>query len=728
MSTTPVTISINVVDNGSAALGKAQAQVAALGAAGTAAGKEFAARMGAAGAAGTRMAGQFRDASRTVVGASHEMGLGVSRYFAGEILERFPQVVAAIKSVGAAFFALGAIEIGAHMVGELSDVYSKLFDVDSAIDEFRKKTAEAAQQKLFDIASLETTNSLLAQANREVDQLAAKKKAAGAEGWGGGAAQYLPASLDFVGAPGNEPGTPYTPQDAEKQAAAMVQQQKAAEKLADLDHQQRLAQIQAQEGFNGTALQGYGRINAALDLEKQKSSEVLRYTQEQEHTLQKQQIAYRDLLIAQGKTVEAQKVQIPAIDPNAGRAAKEQADHAGQLRAQGEEIVMARAAKEEIIGMQNEATNARLRGEDVYQSRAVQAIEAVMLKQREHRLLDAEALAEENAIGDKYHAEKMKRFQEEDEQLRHMQAEAQIAGLTGISRIQAEGAERERVLRYQASLKGPEYEQRILPGEIAANAQTTGGEAKKSINEYYARLQQMNDEWNTSQLQGYARIEAETIRHLDTLKKDFEKEFPGKDISSDQQSKDTMTNAWANADRERQRLHQETLLGLQKEETDAARALLQPWAAAEQQIIGQYNERIQKATQEYQDIIRFAKLSTEGRWLAEQDYQAKVQAARQLETAQMQKQAQSMRDELAGKLSGFFSDPSKFMEKQAESMMMKIIANWVMQLGDFQHNPALQMMFGMGPNLSAPVPARIAAWGGCWVSAEAPQRAARRHN
>jgi hypothetical protein len=112
MSTTPVTISINVVDNNAAAtLGKVESELKGLGAAGTAAIAQvggMASGFDQVGAAGTKMADDFRGASRTVIGASREMGIGVSRYFAGEIMEKFPGVITMVKSLGTAFLALGA--------------------------------------------------------------------------------------------------------------------------------------------------------------------------------------------------------------------------------------------------------------------------------------------------------------------------------------------------------------------------------------------------------------------------------------------------------------------------------------------------------------------------------------------------------------------------------------------------------------------------------------------
>ena len=703
MSTSAVTISINVVDNSTAALGKAQASVSALGSAGTAASAQMsgvAAGIDQVGAAGTRMANSYRDATRTVVGAAHEMGIGVSRYFAAEITERFPGLIGMVKSLGTAFLAMGAIEIGAHLVGELQQVYNKFFDVDKAIDDYRKKAADAAEQKIFDIASLETATSLLAQANRQVDDLAAKKKAAGAEGRMGGFIQYgSSAEAGLNGGYGAPDFNPYTPRDAEQQAAGMLQAQKAAEKQGELDHQQRLAQLQAQEGYNSSALQGHAKIAASLELEKQKSAEQLRYTQEQEQWLQKQIIARRDLLLAEGKEAEAAKIQIPQIDANAGVAAKQQADQTAGMRASGERIALARQENEQVIALRNEAVNAGLRGEELYRAQREQAIDAVTRKAREGQMSKRAARAETAAIDLRFDNAKMMRLQAEQEQTQKMARDAQIAGLTGVAKIQAEGANRAADIIATARKSG-DFSQ--LPQRLSINDQRTHDETTQVVQEYYAKLRQMNDEWDGAQLQGYARIEAETVRHVDELKRDFQKMYPGKDVTSDQNTQDTINNAYTNADRERQRLHQQTLIGLQKEEVDAARALLPPWQAAQQQILGQYNERVQKATQEYQAEIAYAKLSAEGRMMAEQDYQAKVQAARQLEQAQMQKAAQSMRDELAGQLSNFFSDPMKYMEKQAESMMMKIIANWVMQLGDFQHNPALQMMFGMGPNVPAP--------------------------
>jgi hypothetical protein len=729
MSTSAVTISINVADNSSAALGKVETSVKSLGAAGTAANAQMAgvaAGLDEVGAAGTRMAGSYRDATRTVVGAAHEMGIGVSRYFASEITEQFPGLIGMVKSLGTAFLALGAIEIGAHLVGELSAVYEKLFDVDKAIDDYHKKAATAAQDKLFDIASIETTVALLAQANRQVDDLAAKKKAAGAEGKMGGLTQYGRANPEATGNMMVTDFDPYTTQDAEKQAQNLLQAQKAAEKQGTLQHEQNLAQIKLEQN---NSLQGYAKRADEERAANKLSAEGVRYQQEQEGWLQQQIIAYQQLLMAQGKYVEAAKLQIPSIagdsvyndvgnrtkNTAAGREQQVQQDAEAAKRKSEGDAEAARRERDQEIAMHNEAVDAGLRGEALYQAQREQAIASIERKFGESEIRKQTMQAETADINLKFDNAKLKRMEAEQEQIQKMAREADAAGLTGLAKIQADTENRQMDIIAAARASGKWTvggDNSSVLAQVGIEGQKGSQQSAEASRQYYARLQQMNDEWNASQLQGYARIEAETIRHLDTVQKDFERENGG-NIADDQLTQSTITNAWANADRERARLHQETLIGLQKEETDAARALLPPWAAAQAQIIGQYNERMQKAQQELDSEIayfkqveaqfpQYAQQVNAARLTAEQDYQAKVAAARQLEQAQMQKAAQNMRDELAGKLSSFFQDPLKFFEKQAESAMYKIIANWVMQLGDFQHNPVLQTMFGMGKAIPAP--------------------------
>ena len=70
----------------------------------------------------------------------------------------------------------------------------------------------------------------------------------------------------------------------------------------------------------------------------------------------------------------------------------------------------------------------------------------------------------------------------------------------------------------------------------------------------------------------------------------------------------------------------------------------------------------------------------------------KWSAAWQLANAQMQKQAEQSRDQIAGQLEQLFSDPSKYMQNRAKQMMMDIIANWVQQLE--QSNPRMQGILG----------------------------------
>jgi hypothetical protein len=692
MSTTPVTISINVVDNNAAAaLGKVESELRGVGAAGTAASAQvggMAAGFDQAGAAGTKMADDFRGVSRTVIGASREMGIGISRYFAAEIMEKFPGLITMVKSLGTAFFALGAIEIGTRMGEGIYNAYEKWLDLNKAERDYIDNLGKAADKEFLNFDSLESAISGMKLLNDQIDVLKNRQEEIVSQ-----PGMDLDAGVDLFG----------LKKANDQQYANKAKQDQGTMAQLQLEHQMRTQQISDTQKVAEIGAGTYALMAA-------KEQGAIALAKEELETLQKKNAEYNKGAEIWNKThaneIAAGTKQSIGLKPeDAGLAEYSQkVITAAQVRVQ-ENIAAARRETTETIALQNRAIDARLQGEALYQSQREQAIAELQRKYELAEISHQALLTRTAAIDLEFDNAKAKRLQEQIEQTEKMAREAQIAGLTGLARIQAEGASRAGDIIAQARKSGDTSQ---LPQRLSINDQKTQDQQTEAAQAFYEKLRTMNDEWNGSQLQGYARIEAETVRHLDALQKDFQKEFgqlaaadPAR-VQAEQAVADMTTAAWSNADRERQRLHSETMIGLQKEEVDAARALLPPWAAAQQQIIEQCNERIQKATQEYQQTIAFAKLSAEGRIAAEQDYQAKVQAARQLEAAQMQKQAQQMRDELAGKLGSFFQDPMKFMEKQAESMMMKIIANWVMQLGDFQHNPALQMMFGMGPNLAAP--------------------------
>ena len=162
----------------------------------------------------------------------------------------------------------------------------------------------------------------------------------------------------------------------------------------------------------------------------------------------------------------------------------------------------------------------------------------------------------------------------------------------------------------------------------------------------------------------------------------------------------TVDQIRADADLQRERLHQRTMDSLTKEEEQAAKDMLPPWLAAELAIVDAYRDRVEKAKQLEDDQLAHVKKDSEDAKRIQADYNKEVLVAAQVRDAQMVHQMQETRDKLAGELQSFFSNPAQFIEKKAMDAAFQYLANDMLAV--FQKdgsNPivkALEGLFGMG--------------------------------
>jgi len=200
---------------------------------------------------------------------------------------------------------------------------------------------------------------------------------------------------------------------------------------------------------------------------------------------------------------------------------------------------------------------------------------------------------------------------------------------------------------------------------------------------------------------GYAKIEADMDHMLGEIAKRFEQyagqldPFNPEQLAIILQATQDVANGvdgiLANAARERQKFTQQTDEQIAQMEAQAARETMAPWQAAQQNIIDQYNQRLQKIKDEVLQQV-----------ITEQQGAQKATAAWMLANAEMEKQAQQTRDQIAGQLTSLFDNPAKYLENRAKQMMMDILANWVMQLqqaGGPLGN-TIGALLGTGPKMS----------------------------
>jgi len=269
---------------------------------------------------------------------------------------------------------LAVFEIGKQAFEGLSHLYEKWFDVTKAVEAYQEKAAEAAEQKLFDTASLETTRVFLDAITAQVDQLEKKKKAAGADLPAGGLLQYLQGfSGGGLGAPGYVVGQsgstapPFTGEDDKNLAAAKEGADKLHQRKSELEEDLERRKLKAQTAYDDAVDKGYAKIpaheNNALTEIKQ------RYEYQRTHV---------DDLVRQ---IKPEELNARGLTPHKVKDAlvnqfdeQQKADEAAaRKQASGERVNLGREVTQQLIKLQQEATESALRGEELYRQKALDA-------------------------------------------------------------------------------------------------------------------------------------------------------------------------------------------------------------------------------------------------------------------------------------------------------------------------------------------------------------------
>src|SRR5271157_1210072 len=318
MENSTVSITIQVLDAGSgAAIQNVETRLAGLGTAGLSAGNslsgmsdklksmssEAAAAGGALAGIGTIGAGGLDQLNtglegakgniREVGGLGREMGLHLSYSMKHAIADN-EALMSGLRSLTGMFVALGVISIGEQVIEGAVHLYEKWLDVDKAVDDYNQKAQEAAQQKLFDTASLETTALLLTKINDQMKELQTRKDAIdevkgksgipfagllGAIG-GGFGGEFATGEI--------EPGATYTTKDSRDQAKKMAQAAALSQQKTTLTNQETQQQLENQKRHDEAVLTG---ITKAAQVQRD----------EDEITWQKYK-ALRDNMAATAKT------------------------------------------------------------------------------------------------------------------------------------------------------------------------------------------------------------------------------------------------------------------------------------------------------------------------------------------------------------------------------------------------------------------------------------------
>jgi hypothetical protein len=594
---------------------------------------------------------------REVSGTARELGIRMG-YSMRAFLAESPAVMGALRAMSGAFIAMAAVEIGEQVVEGVVHLYEKWISVDAAYDEYAEKVKKAQEEDVVNVRSIEDADARFDDLNKKFTtylSLAQSLHSAGLSLLGehdvvGGLALLLSAR-----------------KTSGEGATAGAQGDEVNRKKLELQHEINIAETEEAHAADA-ALGPQQKITAELQKQYDLNYEQRRWTKQQDELMG-------------NKTTRDSGSQLQGIkDETAAQAAA------------AKEIELRRSENEKIISMQNEAVTAGMRGEALYDRQRQDAIDAVTRKFQNGEISKRAMLSETESLDMKFHNEKMKRLEEEQYETTKILQETSQAGLTGIAKIQAEG--QNKVEDLTANPANADLSTEDVTKRRAAYEEQTDAQILAEREKFQQEMNEIGQRSDQQQQAGYARIEAEARRSFGAIAKDYETYFGQLDttpanlllmVDGLQAAEVQVDQVMQNAARQRAELTQKTDEQITQIETQAARLTLPPWEQAQQQIIDEYQQRVEKATAELNQQLAYEHLTADELQSLWSQYYRTIAADSALAAAQMQKQMEGMRDQVAGQLQSLFDGPQKYLENRAKQMGLDIVANLVTQM--MQSNP-----------------------------------------
>jgi hypothetical protein len=575
----------------------------------------------------------------------------------------------AIGAIGSTLLGVGAVEIFAHMGEEIYNAYEKYLDLSGAAEEYQKQIEKTKGEDFINTHSIETANARIIEATKSAQQLQAL-----AQQMHGGLFSDVGNGASSGGLMGGLQAAIMDTFGARKMAdAGNVKQEQAdalkPKQVAD-QHELNLGAIELQHASDAR-LKGEAAITAEMQKQLQINAENQRFG------------------------VQQDKLHGNVTPGNAGNAMQDQKDAIVLAETSAKRIEQAQKEHDEILHLQKEAIDASLTGNALYAAQEQQSIDEVVRKFQQGEISKQAEVAETAAIRAKSDGDAIKRQDELDARVRKATADAAAAGLTGIARIQAEMSAAIQAIddeeKKAIGRGGVETPQQSASYQALRGAAASAGNEKQieAERQFYEELTQLGESYDTSSLEGYAKIDSEAQERINNITKHWQESYgqmDAMDLSSVlafTQSMGKIVEVEADANQQRERLHRQTMESLTKEEELAARDSLPPWMAAEMAIADTYNDRVRKA-----------KEALDHQQIDQTEYNATMVAASAVAQAQMTKQMQQTRDQLASQLQSFFQHPEQFIEKKAMDTAFQFAANEMMQL--FQKDGSNPVVGGLG--------------------------------
>jgi hypothetical protein len=615
VETSAVQISVNVVDNTSSqVLAGVEQNLTKMGAAGTRSGKQVEEGMKAAGA------GMLSAKEKTRL-AAEEIGVRLPRAMISLIGEcKTAQV--ALNALSTVMIGFATIQIGA-MVFEAAirgaeKLWNNYFSLNSAAEDYEKTVKKQKDDDYWNSHDIETTTLRINEAKNAVEAYGGAANAIHKQGW-----------VDILsGNVGTGLGELY---GAHQMAGEGVKNRERADKLSPeqerQQHENRLAQIEL-EHAGDARLRGERKITA----EKQK-----------QHAINVEDASYKyGLDSANGNPVAK----------DAAEKEQNTKNRIADAKADAELFNLRRGQSQELAHIREQALETGLHGVALYEAQEAAAIVELKFK-------DMDSTAARYAVHAKFHAEKMKWLRAEMQATDKIERQAGTAGLTGISKTRAEGANRIADINEDPNLDDANRARRIA----AVNRQTDAEilEGKRALT---VEVDALSDQSAMHQISGFARITAEASRKIDELREKIRKEYGyapkiGPLTTDQAEGKNLLDRGTASinqgSDAER--------AALQRKNSDETVHLEEQarvkFLSAEKQKTAAIGAELEERKQKYLEELNTQEISQD-------DYNRRVAAAQMEANGQMIEAATEARKKMAGEFSEIFegmNHPLKYLQK-----------------------------------------------------------------
>lgn len=500
-----------------------------------------------------------------------------------------------------------AIGVGAvAMIGQMAvgvyDLYEKYLSLDSAIDAYNENLEKARDQEFIRPLDIETATDRLREASNQAQRLMTIgmqmhgsfwRDALGALGTSGFTGALQAGGMDLFG------GT-------NAFSAGMKTQEQA----------NALKQVYAQ--------QHHQEIMDAIELSHAADA---RLTGEQKITAEKNK---QHAIDEENRKYEAarESFQGNTVDAKAGQQHQQMLDRIADQKAAAEAYNYQRSQMEELSRLQAQADEASLTGYKLLERQREAEDQQFVLAHG----ANAEALA---AIDRRYYAEEKKQAAEGVAELRRIQEESQMAGLTGVARMQQEG--RNRVQDFLSSAHPNMNPGQILAAVNALNKETQQGIAAESEN-FSQRVNELVDQVTSRTLTGFAQIHAQAQRQIDELKR--QAEAAGASPADLSRGVAAIRQSEADQVTDRQRRNADETAQIEAQARSRFLNSEQDKTAA---IETEYEERLRKFQEELQQ-----------QEISQNDYNRRVVAAAQIRDAEMANSAREAREKMAHEFTDLF--------------------------------------------------------------------------